>query len=325
MRYSLRGAHVRPLVATLTVAGFKDRITRFRRNYLAGYLFISPWLVGFVVFTLGPFLASLFLSFTQYSMVSSPVWIGLDNYVKLFTDDAYFIKTLFNTFYYVIFHVPGVQVISLILALLLAQDLRGISIYRTLFYLPTVTTGVATAILWQWIFNTRFGVINLALARLGIQGPGWLSTTEWAMPALIIMSLWGVGGPMIIYLAGINNVPQSLYEAAEIDGAGPWRRFFSITLPLITSSIFYNVVTGIIGSFQVFTQAYVITDGGPADATLFYVLYLYRTAFENLQMGYASALAWVLFLIILFFTFIQLSMARHWVYYESARDEGGVV
>jgi multiple sugar transport system permease protein len=302
-----------------------ERLDRFRRNYLSGYLFISPWLIGFIVFTLGPFIMSLYLSFTDYTIVTRPVWVGLDNYVKLFTDDPYFTKTLFNTLYYVIFHVPGVQIISLILALMLAQDLKGISIYRTLFYLPTVTTGVATAILWQWIFNTQFGVINIALSKIGITGPGWLTTRTWAMPSLIIMSMWGVGSPMIIYLAGIKNVPESLYEAAEIDGAGRWRQFFSITLPLITSSIFYNATIGIIGSFQVFTQAYVITKGGPADATLFYVLYLYRTAFENLRMGYASALAWILFLIIMFFTFIQLSMAKHWVYYESARDDGGVV
>jgi multiple sugar transport system permease protein len=192
-----------------------NRVDRFRRNYLSGYLFISPWLVGFLVFTLGPFVASLYLSFTQYSMVTPPVWIGPDNYVKLFTDDAYFTKTLFNTLYYVIFHVPGVQIISLVLALLLAQDLRGISIYRTLFYLPTVTTGVATAILWQWIFNTRFGVINVALQAIGITGPGWLTTRTWAMPSLIIMSMWGVGGPMIIYLAGLKNVPGSLYRGSR--------------------------------------------------------------------------------------------------------------
>lgn len=300
------------------------KIDFFRRKYLAGYLFISPWLFGFFVFTLGPFLASLYLSFTQYSIVEAPKWMGLTNYHKLFTDDPHFYKTLFNTFYYVVFHVPGVQIISLILAMVLAQNLRGISLYRTIFYLPTVTSGVATAILWQWIFNTKFGIINLSLGKLGIQGPGWLTTREWAMPALIIMSLWGVGGPMIIYLAGIKNVPISLYEAAEIDGAGRWRQFFSITLPLITPSIFYNVTLGIIGSFQVFTQAYVITDGGPADATLFYVLHLYRVAFESLHMGYASALAWILFLIILFFTLIQLFMSRRWVYYESAREEARI-
>ncbi|MBN1400261.1 MAG: sugar ABC transporter permease [Anaerolineae bacterium] len=300
-----------------------EQIDYFRKNYLAGYLFISPWLIGFFVFTFGPFLASLYLSLTKYSIVGAPEWVGLGNYAKIFTDDRYFLTTLFNTFYYVIFHVPGVQIIALFLAMVLAQDLRGIAIYRTVFYLPTVTTGVATAILWQWIFNTRFGVINLALAKIGIEGPGWLTTRKWAMPALIIMSLWGVGGPMVIYLAGIKNVPMSLYEAAQIDGASKWRQFFQITLPLITASIFYNTTMGIIGSFQVFTQAYVITRGGPANATLFYVLYLYRTAFENLHMGYASALAWILFLIILLLTMVQLAMSRRWVYYESARDEGG--
>lgn len=295
------------------------RIDRFRRNYLAGYLFISPWLFGFLIFTLGPFVASLYLSFSRYTLVTSPEWVGISNYTRLFYEDRYFTKTLFNTLYYVIFRIPGVQLISLSLALILAQELRGIAIYRTLFYLPTVTSGVATAILWQWVFNTRFGIVNIALSWIGIEGPGWLTTTTWAMPALIIMSFWGVGGPMIIYLAALKNVPAQLYEAAQIDGANSIQRFLNVTLPLITSSIFFNVIMGIIGSFQVFTQAYVITQGGPADATLFYVLYLYRVAFENLRMGYASALAWVLFLIILAFTLVQVVFSKRWVYYEGAQ------
>ena len=295
------------------------KIDLFKRKYLAGYLFISPWILGFIIFTFGPFLYSLYLSFTRYTLVAAPNWVGISNFQRLFFEDRYFTKTLFNTFYYVVFRVPGVQIISLFLALILAQDLKGIAIYRTVFYLPTVTSGVATAILWQWIFNTRFGIINIALGRIGIQGPGWLTTTTWSMPALILMSFWGVGGPMIIYLAALKNVPVQLYEAASIDGANAFQQFFNVTLPLITASIFFNVIMGIIGSFQVFTQAYVITGGGPADSTLFYVLYLYRVAFENLRMGYASALAWILFLIILAFTMVQVVLSKRWVYYEGAR------
>lgn len=299
-----------------------SRIDYFRRKYLAGYLFISPWLMGLVVFTVGPFFYSLYLSFTNYRLTTAPTWIGVANYANIFTQDRYFSKTLFNTFYYVIFHVPGAEIIALFLAVILAQDLRGISIYRTIFYLPTVTSGVATAILWQWIFNTRFGIVNTALAQIGIEGPGWFTTSEWAMPTLIIMSFWGIGRPMIIYLAALKSVPMQLYDAAAIDGANTPQRFFHITIPLISSSVFFNVVMGIIGSFQVFTSAYVITGGGPADATLFYILYLYNVAFENLRMGYAAALAWILFIIILFFTFVQVSLSGRWVYYESAGTRG---
>jgi multiple sugar transport system permease protein len=292
----------------------------FTREDLQGYLFIAPWLIGFFVFTAGPFLASLYISFTSWDVVGKMEWVGTSNYEKMFTNDALFLKALWNTAYYVIFHVPGVVIIALALATLLNQKLHGIAIYRTVFYLPAVTSGVATAIVWMFIFNGQTGLLNEGLGLLGIKGPNWLGTTQWAMPALIIMSLWNVGQPMIIYLAALQGVPQHLYEAVSIDGGGRWAKFRNVTVPLITPAIFFNMVMQIIGSFQVFNSAYVITYGGPAEATTVYVLYLYKVAFRNLNMGYAAGLAWVLFIIILAFTMFQVTMSRRWVYYEGRTD-----
>ena len=235
-----------------------------------------------------------------------------------------FTRTLGNTAYYVLFHVPGVNLLALGCALLLNQKLRGIALYRTLFYMPSVTSGVATAVLWIWLFNGQYGVLNSFLRVFGVSGPNWLFDIKWSMNALIIMSLWGMGNAMLIYLAGLQNVPQHLYEAAMVDGAGAWQRFVNVTLPLLTPTIFYNLVIGVIASFQVFTAAFVMTAGGPADSTLFYVLYLYRVAFENLRMGYAAALAWILFVIIIAFTILQFVLARRWVYYEGASPRGTV-
>jgi ABC-type sugar transport system permease subunit len=311
-------------ISTGAAAGRAGARGWHRRRYLWGYLFISPWLIGFVVFTAGPFLASLLLSLTSWDVVGSISWTGLSNYERIFTRDPRFSKTLGNTAYYVLFHVPGVNVLALACALLLNQKLRGIAIYRTLFYMPSVTSGVATAVLWIWIFNGQYGVVNSFLRIVGVQGPNWLFDLHWSMPALIIMSLWGMGNAMLIYLAGLQNVPQHLYEAAMVDGAGVWQRFVNVTLPLLTPTIFYNLVIGIIASFQVFTAAFVMTGGGPADSTLFYVLYLYRVAFENLRMGYAAALAWILFVIIIAFTILQFVLARRWVYYEGASPRGTV-
>ncbi len=293
-----------------------QRLT-FSHDDLVGFLFASPWIIGFIIFTAGPFFVSLYLSFTDWDVFSGANWIGISNYHKMFTDDRLFRMSLWNTIYYVAFRVPGIQLVSLGLALLLNQSLKGISVYRTIFYLPAVTSGVATAILWTWIFNGTHGVLNLALAQVGIQGPNWLFDLTWSMPALILMSFWGAGQAMIIYLAGLQDVPVHLYEAAEVDGATTIQRFFRITVPILTPSIFFNMVRGFIGSFQVFTAAYIMTRGGPVNRTLFYVLYLYRRAFENLVMGYAAALAWILFLIILVVTLLQLYAAKKWVYYES--------
>ena len=299
-----------------------------KKNSLQGYLFISPWFIGFILFAAGPILLSFVMSFTRWSMLSSPRWIGISNYVDLFVNDPLVYKSLWNTAYYVAFSVPLGVLLSLILALLLNQGLRGMRIFRTIFFLPSVTNLVAISILWMWILNPEFGLINRLLDFIGIEGPLWLQSETWSKPALILMSLWGVGGGMIINLAALQGIPGELYEAADIDGVGKWRKTLHITLPLISPALFFNLVMNIIGSFQVFTQAFVMTasssqgeEGGPNNATLFFVLYLYKKAFQQFKMGYASALAWVLFVIILLFTLIQFVLSKRWVYYETA--EGG--
>lgn len=287
-----------------------------------GYLFIAPWLIGFLIFTLGPFLASLYLGFTRYSAGIAPEWIGLRNYQQLFsglwTDsgDTLVWRSLFNTTYYALFHVPLSLILALLIALLLNVRVRGQAIFRTLFYLPSVTSGVASAILWLWLLNPN-GIVNYFLGFVGISpGPRWFGSTQWAMPGLIIMSLWSIGNIVIIYLAGLQGIPQQLYEAAVIDGAGLWRCFVHITIPQLTPTIFFTMIIGLIGAFQIFTPAFVITNGGPANATLFYLLYLYRNGFQWFQMGYASALAWFLFVIIMVFSLLQFRLAGRWVYYE---------
>lgn len=293
-----------------------------RRPWLAnrearwGWFFIAPWIIGFIVFTLGPMIASIFLSFTDYELLTPPRWIGAKNYVTLFTSDRLFRLSLYNTAYYVLFSVPLGIIFAFLLSLLLNVKLPGMNFFRTVFYLPAVTSGVAVSLLWIWLFNPQFGLVNYLLRSIGLPAPGWLVDPVWAKPAFIVMSLWGVGGTAVIFLAGLQGVPRSLYEAAEIDGANLRQRFWHITVPMMTPVIFFNLIMGIIGSFQVFTQAYVMTAGGPQDATLFYVLYLFRQGFALLRMGYAAAMAWILFVIILILTLIQLRLADRWVYYE---------
>ncbi len=310
------------LAHAATIAKAKRRWVT--RTDLWGYLFISPWIIGFLVFTLFPFVASLLISLTDWKVVGSWKFVGLNWYERFVTgEDDLFTIAVRNTAFYVLLHVPGVQIIALGLATLLNQRLRGISIYRTIFYLPAVTSGVATSYLWAQILAYNGGLLNTGLGLIGIQGPNWLYSMEWSLPALIIMSYWNVGTTMLIYLAALQSVPLHLHEAAMIDGAGLWARFRNVTVPMITPAMFFNIVLGIIGSFQVFTAAYIITAGGPSNATLFYTLHLYRVAFERMHMGEASALAWVLFVIILFFTLIQLAMARLWVYYEGELPKPG--
>ena len=285
----------------------------------SGILFAVPWLLQFVLFIVIPFAASFWLSLTDYRFRDFPRMIWLENYVDLASDEV-FLKSIFNTLYYTVFHVPGVMIISFFIAILLNQKVQGMPLFRTLFYLPTVTAGVATAMLWLVILQPS-GILNQALGLVGIPGPRWLTSTQWAMPGLIIMSFWTVGTTMILYLAGLQGIPHHLYEAASIDGAGHLRKLWHVTIPMMTPTIFLTLVLGIIGSWQVFTQALILTGGGPANATLFVLLYLYRKAFLIFQMGYASAIAWVLFVIILIFTLIQFVLARRWVYYEY--DESG--
>ncbi len=315
------------------MAGTLDRLrvpermlTSQIRTDLWGYLFIAPWLIGFAIFTLGPFLVSLYLSFTEYSAGLAPEWIGFDNYHYMFsglwTDagDTLVWRSLFNTAYYAIFHVPLSLIFALLIAMLLNTKVHGQSIFRTLFYLPSVTSGVASAILWLWLLNPN-GLINFFLGMIGIApGPKWFGSTDWSMPALIIMSLWSIGNIIIIYLAGLQGIPQHLYEAAIIDGAGLVQCFFYVTIPMLTPTIFFTTIIGLIGALQIFTPAFVITNGGPANSTLFYLLHLYRNGFQWFQMGYASALAWFLFVLILIASLIQFRLAGRWVYYEGESD-----
>ncbi len=284
------------------------------------YLFLLPWMIGFLAFTAGPMLASLYISFTRWEIVTPSVWVGTAQYIKLLRDDRFYLS-LYNTAYYVFIGVPLHLFLALLAALAVNLDLRGIRFFRTLYYVPSITPAVANAILWLWIFHPQWGLANALLQSLGFKGLYWLQDPRLAKPSLIIMSFWTIGGQMVILLAALKGIPQSLYEAAEIDGANTWQRFRSVTLPLLTPAIFFNLIIAIIGAFQVFTQAYIMTEGGPNYATLFYVLYLYRMAFENFRMGYASAMAWVLFVIILFFTALQFRISERWVFYEgSLRD-----
>ena len=303
----------------------KRRSATWWRDARDGYLFALPWLLGFFLFTLGPMVVSILMSFTEWNGItplSQIRWVGTDNYRALLTDDPRFLKALTNTTWYVLWAVPFGTLNALCLALLLNQEVKGQSVFRTLFYLPSVVSGVATSMLWLWLFNPSFGPINYALSLLGVPQdrlPGWLTDPEWALSALVLMSLWGVGNSMLIYLAGLQGVPGHLYEAADLDGANAWVRFRNVTLPLLTPTLLFNLVMGIIGSFQTFTQAFVMTKGGPKDATLFYVLYLYQKAFQQFKMGYASAMAWIFFVIIMAFTLMLLRSSKRWVYYEGER------
>jgi multiple sugar transport system permease protein len=285
------------------------------RNAAKGLAFISPWLVGFCVFTLTPVVLSLYYSFCDYSLLQKPVWRGAENYKLLFRDEVFY-KSLWNTFYYALLALPAGLFVSLGLALMLNAKIRGQSVYRTIIFLPSLVPTVAAAMLWLWLFNSRLGLINTALASIGLQGPGWLRDAAWAMPALVIMSLWGVGHTVVIYLAGLQDVPRELYEAAEIDGAGIWGRLFNVTIPMLSPVIFFNLIMAIIGTLQVFTIPYIMTQGGPARSTYFYTMYLYDNAFTFLRMGYASAMAWMQLLIILALTAFAFWTSKRWVYYQ---------
>jgi len=290
-----------------------------RREALTFYLLISPWLIGLLLFVLGPMVASLVFSFTRWDLLSPATFIGLQNYEKMFTRDPLFWQSLKVTAIYTCVYVPMELAGGLVLALLLNQRLRFVGIFRTIYYLPSVLPGVAFVVLWMWILHPDVGLINTLLSYVGIQGPRWLADPDWALPALLMMSLWGLGRSMVIYLASLQGIPKHLYEAASIDGANSWHSFWKITLPMLTPTIFFNLVLSIISTFQTFTSAFVATDGGPLDSTLFYVLYLFRQAFQYFNMGYASALAWVLFLIILALTLLIVRSSGRWVYYEGER------
>jgi multiple sugar transport system permease protein len=293
---------------------------RARREAREGYLGILPWVIGFVLFTAGPLVISFFLSFTQWDIVRPPQWVGLANYIRMFTEDQLFRTSIGVTFSYVLMSVPLQLVVGLALALLLNAKVRGMNIFRTVFYLPAVLSGVAVSLMWIWILHPDLGVVNGLLGIVGVQGPGWFWDARWALPSVVLMKLWAVGEGAVIYLAGLQNIPPHLYEAASIDGASRWRQFWSITLPLLTPTLFFQLIIIMIDAFRVFTEAYVITKGGPLNATYFYMLYLYEEAFQNFNMGYASALGWVLTIITATASFVLFRTSNRWVYYEDSEE-----
>lgn len=299
-----------------THSNFRFSNRRDRQRLVYGLLFISPWLLGFIAFRLYPFFASLYYSFTFYPILKSPSWVGLDNYLNLFTDQR-FLTSLWNSTYYAGFAVPLGAIVGILLALLLNMRVRGQSFFRTIYFLPSITPVVATSIVWLWMFNPRSGIINFFLEMVGVDGPAWLGDPVWSKPALILMSLWGLGGAVVIYLAALQDVPRDLLEASELDGATNSQKLWYVTIPMISPVILFNVITGLIAAFQLFTQVHVMTDGtgSPADSTLMMSIYLYQSAFEFFKMGYASAQAWVLFLIIIFFTIVLFRVSGRLVYY----------
>lgn len=286
-----------------------------RREERDGWLFASPWLLGFLLFTVGPMIASAFFAFTEYDVLTQPKWVGWANFDKALTNDPKVGQALKVTSIYAVVSVPLQILLGLCVALLLNTRIRGLQFYRTVYYLPSVLSGVAVALLWRWIYAPNFGLINSFLARFDIVGPGWLGDKDWALTSMIGMSLWHVGGGIVIYLAGLQGVPSELYEAVRVDGAGRGAAFWHITLPMITPVLFYNLVIGIITALQIFTQALIMTNGGPHEATLFIVLYLYRNAFQFFKMGYASVLAWILFAYILVLTLLVYRSSGFWVFY----------
>lgn len=280
------------------------------------HLFILPWLLGFLIFVAYPILASLYFSFTQYNVLTPPKWIGFGNYGHLLHDPLFW-QSLSVTLHYTVLALPLSLIFGLVVATLLNARMPGMRVLRTIYYLPTLVSPVAAALLWTWLLNPQFGLINFALAGLfHIPGPDWLTSRHWVIPAIVLMSLWGFGGNMIIYLAAMQGIPEEYYDAASIDGAGAFRRFRAITIPLLTPAIFFTLILGLIGAFQVFSQVYVLTQGGPDYASYFYNLYLYQNAFQFFKMGLASAQAWILFVIILACTLLLFRSSGGWVNYE---------
>lgn len=301
---------------TGVIASRSERRRWRRRQTLAAYGFIAPWIIGFIVFTGGPILASFGLSFFKWKVISPPQYIGLENFVEMFTEDDWFRLSIGVTLKYLVLHIPLAQMLALLLALLLNQKVRLLGFWRTVFYVPAVVSGVAGSVLWMWMYHNELGIVNNLLLVAGGEGRNWLYDTETVLGALVVKSLWNVGVPMVIYLAALQGMPQALYEAAEIDGAGEWTKFRSITLAMLSPAIFFNVVIGVISSIQTFAEPYVMTKGGPENATLFLGLYLYQSAFSFLNMGYASAMAWTMFLVIFVLTLVQFKLAGRWVYYD---------
>ncbi|HMN29264.1 MAG TPA: sugar ABC transporter permease [Caldilineaceae bacterium] len=293
-----------------------------RREAIEGILYLSPWIIGFLLFVAGPLFASLYLSFTKYNVLRPAQFIGLQNFVTALTKDDLFLPSIWRSFYYALLSVPLAMIGSLIVAVLLNQKLWATTMWRTFYFLPTLTPLLAVALLWRWMLNPDVGLVNYLLSLVGIQGPGWLSSTTWAIPSLVIMGLWAsIGGSrMIIFLAGLQDVPREVLESAEIDGANAWSKFWHVTLPLISPTIFFNLVLGIIFALRTFDTALIATNGGPARATWFISLHIYQNAFVSFDMGYASALSWIFFLILFILTFLQFRLSGSWVFYAGERQ-----
>jgi len=316
MSTNIDSAHLRPRGWF-----FGKRLSIRQSEEIMAYLLISPWIIGFIAFMLGPMVASFGLSFFETNMFSWD-YVGLENYSRLISLDttrSLFWKSLYNTIYYVAFSIPLTIGAGFFIALLLNQEIRWRSAYRVIYYLPSIIPGIAASMVWLYLFQPEFGVINWMLSLVGIEGIRWLFDTRTAKLVFVIMSIWGAGGNMLIFLAGLQGIPTELYEAAKIDGAVAWRRLRHITLPMMSPTIFFVVITNIILSFQIFTNVYIMTDssGGPANSTMMYVLHLYLVAFRQYRLGYASALAWVLFVILLLLTLLIFKSSSLWVYYET--------
>ena len=298
----------------------RRRGTLARRQAVWCYVFMAPAILGLLLFSLGPMFASLWLSFTSYDLLSSPEWVGTENYVNL-AQDPLFRKSLSVTLIYGLVAVPCTMLIALVLAIMLNAKIPALPFFRSAYYLPSVISGVAVATLWKWMFNGEYGLINAGLARIGIAGPAWLTDEQWALRALIFMSFWGFGATMLIYLAGLQGVPKELYEAAQVDGASRFRQHLHITVPILSPVTFFNLIMGIIASLQVFAEPFVLTKGGPNNSTLLLSVYLYQNAFQYLKMGYASAIAWVTFAIILVFTLLVFRSMPMWVHSEAGEEK----
>ena len=296
---------------------WRNMTAQERRDAKTGYLALSPWMVGFIIFYAFPILATFYFSFTQWTLVDKPIWIGLDNYARMFTRDPVFVSSLRATTLFVALSLPLKLVLGLMLALLLNLKIPGMNFFRTVFFIPAVISGVAVSLMWIWFLQPDTGVVNTLLSYIGVKGPYWFWDLNWALPSVAIMSIWKVGGAAIIYLAGLQNIPAHLYEAAEIDGAGTWRRFWRITLPLLTPTLFFQLIIELIDAFKIFTEAFVITKGGPLKATYFFLYYFYEEAFRNFNMGYASALALFLLVVIMSCTVFVYRTSGRWVYYEN--------
>lgn len=292
----------------------KINILKNKTNF-TGLAFALPAVLGFFLWTAGPMIASIFISLTDWEIGGKPSFIGLQNYKVMFTEDPLFLKSLFATVYFALGSVPLILIVAFLVAMLLNQKVKGLAVFRTIFYMPSIVPVIASSVLWLWLFNPDFGLLNSMLTSIGLRKLKWIFSESQVVPSLILMNVWGMGNTMVIFLAGLQGIPTHLYEAVDIDGGNWWHKFRNITIPMMTPTIFFNLVMLTIQNMQVFSKAYVMTEGGPNNASLFYVFYLFRTAFKHLELGYACALAWILFIIILGLTLLLFRSSKKWVYY----------